>query len=163
MEPFFSQGYNSLLHPPGLLLKNNRMLPLFRTLLSGEAERKHCSWTLLELCRAAGPLHALISAYVVFPLLAAGPAALGSGQPSLPASVQQPKAPQPAPQPQPKQPPAPQQTPVAPSPVPSTQPQATPPHQQQLFLKQQLLQQQQQMMQAQQVSMAASPCVQRLC
>ncbi|KAM7154156.1 AP2-associated protein kinase 1 isoform 1-T1 [Macrochelys suwanniensis] len=83
----------------------------------------------------------------------AGPAALSGGQPSLPASVHQPKAPppqaqpQPAPQPQPKQPPAPQQTPVAQPPVPSTQPQATPPHQQQLFLK---LQQQQQMMQAQQ-------------
>uniref|UniRef100_A0A8C3SC20 non-specific serine/threonine protein kinase n=1 Tax=Chelydra serpentina TaxID=8475 RepID=A0A8C3SC20_CHESE len=83
------------------------------------------------------------------------------GQPSLPASVHQPKAPppqaqpQPAPQPQPKQPPAPQQTPVAQPPVPSTQPQATPPHQQQLFLK---LQQQQQIMQAQQVSMAASQC-----
>ncbi|XP_043392290.1 AP2-associated protein kinase 1 isoform X11 [Chelonia mydas] len=88
---------------------------------------------------------------------AAGPAALGSGQPSLPASVQQPKAPQPAPQPQPKQPPAPQQTPVAPSPVPSTQPQATPPHQQQLFLKQQLLQQQQQMMQAQQYQAMPQP------
>uniref|UniRef100_A0A8C0JG51 AP2 associated kinase 1 n=1 Tax=Chelonoidis abingdonii TaxID=106734 RepID=A0A8C0JG51_CHEAB len=87
------------------------------------------------------------------------------GQPSLPASVQQPKAPppqtqpQPAPQPQPKQPPAPQQTPVAQPPVPSTQPQAMSQHQQQLFLKQQLLQQQQQMMQAQQVSMAASQCV----
>ncbi|XP_050795814.1 AP2-associated protein kinase 1 isoform X6 [Gopherus flavomarginatus] len=86
----------------------------------------------------------------------AGPAALSGGQPSLPASVQQPKAPppqtqpQPAPQPQPKQPPAPQQTPVAQPPVPSTQPQAMPQHQQQLFLKQQLLQQQQQMMQAQQ-------------
>ncbi|XP_043392299.1 AP2-associated protein kinase 1 isoform X19 [Chelonia mydas] len=90
---------------------------------------------------------------------AAGPAALGSGQPSLPASVQQPKAPQPAPQPQPKQPPAPQQTPVAPSPVPSTQPQATPPHQQQLFLKQQLLQQQQQMMQAQQPWLSMSVTV----
>nr|XP_032642394.1 AP2-associated protein kinase 1 isoform X6 [Chelonoidis abingdonii] len=86
----------------------------------------------------------------------AGPAALSGGQPSLPASVQQPKAPppqtqpQPAPQPQPKQPPAPQQTPVAQPPVPSTQPQAMSQHQQQLFLKQQLLQQQQQMMQAQQ-------------
>ncbi|XP_073181314.1 AP2-associated protein kinase 1 isoform X10 [Lepidochelys kempii] len=95
----------------------------------------------------------------------AGPAALGSGQPALPASVQQPKAPppqaqpQPAPQPQPKQPPAPQQTPVAPSPVPSTQPQATPPHQQQLFLKQQLLQQQQQMMQAQQYPVMPQPAV----
>ncbi|XP_077662088.1 AP2-associated protein kinase 1 isoform X3 [Eretmochelys imbricata] len=95
----------------------------------------------------------------------AGPAALGSGQPALPASVQQPKAPppqaqpQPAPQPQPKQPPAPQQTPVAPSPVPSTQPQATPPHQQQLFLKQQLLQQQQQMMQAQQYPAMPQPAV----
>ncbi|CAM2108598.1 unnamed protein product [Caretta caretta] len=91
----------------------------------------------------------------------AGPAALGSGQPALPASVQQPKAPppqaqpQPAPQPQPKQPPAPQQTPVAPSPVPSTQPQATPPHQQQLFLKQQ----QQQMMQAQQYPAMPQPAV----
>ncbi|XP_074796268.1 AP2-associated protein kinase 1 isoform X4 [Natator depressus] len=95
----------------------------------------------------------------------AGPAALGSGQPSLPASIQQPKAPppqaqpQPAPQPQPKQPPAPQQTPGAPSPVPSTQPQATPPHQQQLFLKQQLLQQQQQMRQAQQYQAMAQPAV----
>ncbi|XP_048685146.2 AP2-associated protein kinase 1 isoform X2 [Caretta caretta] len=91
----------------------------------------------------------------------AGPAALGSGQPALPASVQQPKAPppqaqpQPAPQPQPKQPPAPQQAPVAPSPVPSTQPQATPPHQQQLFLKQQ----QQQMMQAQQYPAMPQPAV----
>ncbi|XP_044860758.1 AP2-associated protein kinase 1 isoform X1 [Mauremys mutica] len=95
----------------------------------------------------------------------AGPAALGGGQPSLPASVQQPKAPppqtqpQPAPQPQPKQPPAPQQTPVAQPPVPSTQPQATPQHQQQLFLKQQLLQQQQQMMQAQQFQAMQQPAM----
>ncbi|XP_053874272.1 AP2-associated protein kinase 1 isoform X5 [Malaclemys terrapin pileata] len=95
----------------------------------------------------------------------AGPAALGGGQPSLPASVQQPKAPppqaqpQPAPQPQPKQPPAPQQTPVAQPPVPSTQPQATPQHQQQLFLKQQLLQQQQQMMQAQQFQVMQQPAM----
>ncbi|XP_065440510.1 AP2-associated protein kinase 1 isoform X17 [Chrysemys picta bellii] len=95
----------------------------------------------------------------------AGPAALGGGQPSLPASVQQPKVPppqaqpQPAPQPQPKQPPAPQQTPVAQPPVPSTQPQATPQHQQQLFLKQQLLQQQQQMMQAQQFQVMQQPAM----
>nr|XP_023961371.1 AP2-associated protein kinase 1 isoform X8 [Chrysemys picta bellii] len=95
----------------------------------------------------------------------AGPAALGGGQPSLPASVQQPKAPppqaqpQPAPQLQPKQPPAPQQTPVAQPPVPSTQPQATPQHQQQLFLKQQLLQQQQQMMQAQQFQVMQQPAM----
>ncbi|XP_068776767.1 AP2-associated protein kinase 1 isoform X6 [Struthio camelus] len=76
----------------------------------------------------------------------AGPAALGSGQPSLPASVPQPKAaPQQTPvQPQSKQAPAPQQASQAQSQVPSTQPQATPQHQQQLFLKQQLLQQQQQ-------------------
>ncbi|XP_074838140.1 AP2-associated protein kinase 1 isoform X3 [Carettochelys insculpta] len=84
----------------------------------------------------------------------AAPSALGGSQPSLPASVQQPKAPtqqaQPQPPPQPKQPPTPQQTPAAQAPAPSTQPQATPQHQQQLFLKQQLLQQQQQMMQAQQ-------------
>ncbi|XP_050795817.1 AP2-associated protein kinase 1 isoform X9 [Gopherus flavomarginatus] len=95
----------------------------------------------------------------------AGPAALSGGQPSLPASVQQPKAPppqtqpQPAPQPQPKQPPAPQQTPVAQPPVPSTQPQAMPQHQQQLFLKQQLLQQQQQMMQAQQFQAMQQPAM----
>ncbi|KAM9165094.1 AP2-associated protein kinase 1 isoform 2-T2 [Pangshura tecta] len=94
-----------------------------------------------------------------------GPAALGGGQPSLPSSVQQPKAPppqtqpQPAPQPQPKQPPTPQQTPVAQPPVPSTQPQATPQHQQQLFLKQQLLQQQQQMMQAQQFQVMQQPAM----
>ncbi|XP_067401923.1 AP2-associated protein kinase 1 isoform X4 [Emydura macquarii macquarii] len=83
----------------------------------------------------------------------AGPAAVGGGgQPSVPASVQQPKAPpqqaQPPPQPQPKQPPAPPQTPVAQPPVPATPPQATPQHQ--LFLKQQLLQQQQ-LMQAHQL------------
>ncbi|XP_071585238.1 AP2-associated protein kinase 1 isoform X28 [Heliangelus exortis] len=79
-----------------------------------------------------------------------GPAALGSAQPSLPASVPQQKAaPQQAPaQPQAKQAPAPQQTPQAQPQVPSTQPQATPQHQQQLFLKQQLLQQQQQQQQA---------------
>nr|XP_006119156.1 AP2-associated protein kinase 1 isoform X8 [Pelodiscus sinensis] len=86
----------------------------------------------------------------------AGPAALSGSQPSLPAGVQQPKAPPPQatsqPPPQPKQPPAPQPTPAAQPPAPSTQPQATPQHQQQqqLFLKQQLLQQQQQLMQAQQ-------------
>ncbi|XP_064353728.1 AP2-associated protein kinase 1 isoform X2 [Dromaius novaehollandiae] len=76
----------------------------------------------------------------------AGPAALGSSQPSLPASVPQPKAPpqQTPAQPQTKQAPAPQQASQAQSQVPSTQPQATPQHQQQLFLKQQLLQQQQQ-------------------
>ncbi|XP_062453034.1 AP2-associated protein kinase 1 isoform X6 [Rhea pennata] len=76
----------------------------------------------------------------------AGPAALGSSQPSLPASVPQPKAtPQQTPaQPQAKQAPAPQQASQAQSQVPSAQPQATPQHQQQLFLKQQLLQQQQQ-------------------
>lgn len=80
----------------------------------------------------------------------AGPATLGSGQPSLPASVPQQKAaPQQAPaQPQAKQAPAPQQASQAQSQVPSTQPQATPQHQQQLFLKQQLLQQQQQQQQA---------------
>ncbi|NXU71905.1 AAK1 kinase, partial [Oreotrochilus melanogaster] len=79
-----------------------------------------------------------------------GPAALGSAQPSLPASVPQQKAaPQQAPaQPQAKQVPAPQQTPQAQPQVPSAQPQATPQHQQQLFLKQQLLQQQQQQQQA---------------
>ncbi|NWS48180.1 AAK1 kinase, partial [Probosciger aterrimus] len=79
-----------------------------------------------------------------------GPAALGSGQPSLPASAPQQKAaPQQAPaQPQAKQAPAPQQAPQAQPQVPSTQPQATPQHQQQLFLKQQLLQQQQQQQQA---------------
>ncbi|KFP02175.1 AP2-associated protein kinase 1, partial [Calypte anna] len=84
------------------------------------------------------------------PALFAGPAALGSAQPSLPASVPQQKAaPQQAPaQPQAKQAPAPQQTPQAQPQVPSTQPQATPQHQQQLFLKQQLLQQQQQQQQA---------------
>ncbi|KAM6369601.1 AP2-associated protein kinase 1 isoform 4-T4 [Pluvialis apricaria] len=76
----------------------------------------------------------------------AGPAALGSGQPSLPASVPQQKAaPQQTPaQPQAKQAPAAQQASQAQPQVPSTQPQATPQHQQQLFLKQQLLQQQQQ-------------------
>ncbi|XP_010561335.1 PREDICTED: AP2-associated protein kinase 1 [Haliaeetus leucocephalus] len=80
----------------------------------------------------------------------AGPATLGSGQPSLPASVPQQKAaPQQAPaQPQAKQAPAPQQASQAQPQVPSTQPQATPQHQQQLFLKQQLLQQQQQQQQA---------------
>ncbi|NWY50683.1 AAK1 kinase, partial [Chionis minor] len=97
-----------------------------------------------------------------------GPAALGSGQPSLPASIPQQKAaPQQAPaQPQAKPAPAPQQSSQAQPQVPSTQPQATPQHQQQLFLKQQLLQQQQQqqqqaayyqqqqqMMQAQQVGL----------
>ncbi|NXC06525.1 AAK1 kinase, partial [Orthonyx spaldingii] len=76
-----------------------------------------------------------------------GPAALGSAQPSLPASAPQPKA-------APQQPPAqPQGKPAAAPPaqpqVPSTQPQATPQHQQQLFLKQQLLQQQQQQQQQQ--------------
>uniref|UniRef100_A0A669QA01 non-specific serine/threonine protein kinase n=1 Tax=Phasianus colchicus TaxID=9054 RepID=A0A669QA01_PHACC len=92
-----------------------------------------------------------------------GPAALGSGQPSLPASVPQQKAaPQPpSVQPQAKQAPALQQASQAQPQVPSAQPQATPQHQQQLFLKQQLLQQQQQqaayyqqqqVMQAQQVS-----------
>ncbi|KAM6232156.1 AP2-associated protein kinase 1 isoform 7-T7 [Spheniscus humboldti] len=80
----------------------------------------------------------------------AGPAALGSGQPSLPASVPPQKAaPQQTPaQPQAKQAPAPQQASQAQPQVPSTQPQATPQHQQQLFLKQQLLQQQQQQQQA---------------
>ncbi|XP_054660363.1 AP2-associated protein kinase 1 isoform X14 [Grus americana] len=80
----------------------------------------------------------------------AGPAALGSGQPSLPASVPQQKAaPQQTPaQPQAKQVPAPQQASQAQPQVPSSQPQATPQHQQQLFLKQQLLQQQQQQQQA---------------
>ncbi|KAM9516459.1 AP2-associated protein kinase 1 isoform 9-T9 [Guaruba guarouba] len=80
----------------------------------------------------------------------AGPAALGSGQPSLPASVPQQKAaPQQAlAQPQAKQAPAPQQAPQPQPQVPSTQPEATPQHQQQLFLKQQLLQQQQQQQQA---------------
>ncbi|XP_074664047.1 AP2-associated protein kinase 1 isoform X6 [Strix aluco] len=79
----------------------------------------------------------------------AGPAALGSGQPSLPASVPQQKAapPQTPAQPQAKQAPAPQQASQAQPQVPSTQPQATPQHQQQLFLKQQLLQQQQQQQQ----------------
>ncbi|XP_033375276.1 AP2-associated protein kinase 1 [Parus major] len=72
----------------------------------------------------------------------AGPAALGSAQPSLPASTPQPKA---APQQPPAQPQAKLATvPPAQPQVPSTQPQATPQHQQQLFLKQQLLQQQQQ-------------------
>ncbi|NXF73630.1 AAK1 kinase, partial [Sclerurus mexicanus] len=76
-----------------------------------------------------------------------GPAALGSAQPSLPASTPQPKAApqQPPAQPQAKAAPAPQAQPQ----VPSTQPQATPQHQQQLFLKQQLLQQQQQQQQQQ--------------
>ncbi|NWY97030.1 AAK1 kinase, partial [Loxia curvirostra] len=69
-----------------------------------------------------------------------GPPALGSAQPSLPASTPQAKA-------APQQPPA---QPQAQPQVPSTQPQATPQHQQQqqLFLKQQLLQQQQQQQQA---------------
>ncbi|XP_068277416.1 AP2-associated protein kinase 1 isoform X4 [Nyctibius grandis] len=106
----------------------------------------------------------------------AGPAALGSAQPSLPASVPQQKAApqQPPAQPQAKQAPAPQQTSQAQPQVPSTQPQATPPHQQQLFLKQQLLQQQQQqavyyqqqqqMMQAQQfpVMQQGAPVQQQL-
>ncbi|KAM6341789.1 AP2-associated protein kinase 1 isoform 1-T1 [Podargus strigoides] len=106
----------------------------------------------------------------------AGPAALGSGQPSLPAGVPQQKAaPQQAPaQPQAKQAPAPQQVSQAQPQVPSTQPQATPQHQQQLFLKQQLLQQQQQqqavyyqqqqMMQAQQfpVMQQGAPAQQQL-
>ncbi|NWW15982.1 AAK1 kinase, partial [Falcunculus frontatus] len=97
-----------------------------------------------------------------------GPAALGSAQPSLPASTPQPKA---APQQPPAQPQAkPASAPQAQPQVPSTQPQATPQHQQQLFLKQQLLQQQQQqqqqaayfqqqqqqMMQAQQVGVCAA-------
>ncbi|NXC89718.1 AAK1 kinase, partial [Cercotrichas coryphoeus] len=74
-----------------------------------------------------------------------GPAALGSAQPSLPASTPQPKA---APQQPPAQPQAkPAAAPQAQPQVPSTQPQATPQHQQQLFLKQQLLQQQQQQQQ----------------
>ncbi|KFO89635.1 AP2-associated protein kinase 1, partial [Buceros rhinoceros silvestris] len=101
--------------------------------------------------------------------LSAGPAALGSAQPSLPASVPQQKAapPQAPAQPQAKQAPAPQPASQAQPQVPSTQPQATPQHQQQLFLKQQqqLLQQQQQaayyqqqqMMQAQQL-----PAVQQM-
>ncbi|KFQ39340.1 AP2-associated protein kinase 1, partial [Mesitornis unicolor] len=107
----------------------------------------------------------------LFSLPVAGPAALGSAQPSLPASVPQQKAaPQQAPaQPQAKQAPAPPQAPAAQPQVPSTQPQATPQHQQQLFLKQQLLQQQQQqqqqaayyqqqqMMQAQQVVLVVVP------
>ncbi|XP_037227319.1 AP2-associated protein kinase 1 isoform X6 [Falco rusticolus] len=106
----------------------------------------------------------------------AGPAALGTAQPSLPASVPQPKAaPQQTPaQPQAKQAPAPQQASQAQPQVPSTQPQATPQHQQQLFLKQQLLQQQQQqqaayyqqqqMMQAQQfpVMQQGAPAQQQL-
>ncbi|NXP66835.1 AAK1 kinase, partial [Chloropsis cyanopogon] len=77
-----------------------------------------------------------------------GPAALGSAQPSLPASTPQPKA---APQQPPAQPQAKAAAAAAPQAqpqVPSTQPQATPQHQQQLFLKQQLLQQQQQQQQA---------------
>ncbi|XP_033926268.1 AP2-associated protein kinase 1 isoform X1 [Melopsittacus undulatus] len=84
----------------------------------------------------------------------AGPAALATAQPSLPASVPQQKAaPQQAPaQPQAKQAPPPQQAPQAQPQVPSTQPQATPQHQQQLFLKQQLLQQQQQQQQQQQAA-----------
>ncbi|NXW21546.1 AAK1 kinase, partial [Circaetus pectoralis] len=101
---------------------------------------------------------------------AQGPATLGSGQPSLPASVPQQKAaPQQAPaQPQAKQAPAPPQASQAQPQVPSTQPQATPQHQQQLFLKQQLLQQQQQqqaayyqqqqMMQTQQVGVHGCVC-----
>ncbi|EOB06155.1 AP2-associated protein kinase 1, partial [Anas platyrhynchos] len=104
-----------------------------------------------------------------------GPAALGSGQPSLPASVPQQKAaPQQTPaQPQAKQAPASQQASQAQPQVPSAQPQATPQHQQQLFLKQQLLQQQQQqaayyqqqqMMQAQQfpVMQQGAPAQQQL-
>uniref|UniRef100_A0A8B9GE19 non-specific serine/threonine protein kinase n=1 Tax=Amazona collaria TaxID=241587 RepID=A0A8B9GE19_9PSIT len=100
-----------------------------------------------------------------------GPAAPGSGQPSLPASASQQKAaPQQAlAQPQAKQALAPQQAPQAQPQVPSTQPEATPQHQQQLFLKQQLLQQQQQqqqaayyqqqqMMQAQQVNVHSCLC-----
>ncbi|NXM54114.1 AAK1 kinase, partial [Illadopsis cleaveri] len=76
-----------------------------------------------------------------------GLAALGSAQPSLPASTPQPKA---APQQPPAQPQAkPAAAPQAQPQVPSTQPQATPQHQQQLFLKQQLLQQQQQQQQQQ--------------
>ncbi|XP_068012632.1 AP2-associated protein kinase 1 isoform X3 [Melanerpes formicivorus] len=88
----------------------------------------------------------------VQPQAVAGPAALGSGQPSLPAGGPQQKA---APQQPPAQPPAkaaaaPQQQGSQGQPqVPSTQPQATPQHQQQLFLKQQLLQQQQQQQQQQ--------------
>ncbi|NXB52963.1 AAK1 kinase, partial [Leucopsar rothschildi] len=79
-----------------------------------------------------------------------GPAALGSAQPSLPASIPQPKA---APQQPPAQPQAkPAAAPQAQPQVPSTQPQATPQHQQQLFLKQQLLQQQQQQQQQQQAA-----------
>uniref|UniRef100_H0Z075 non-specific serine/threonine protein kinase n=1 Tax=Taeniopygia guttata TaxID=59729 RepID=H0Z075_TAEGU len=75
-----------------------------------------------------------------------GAAALGSAQPSLPASTPQPKA---APQQPPAQPQAkPAAAPQAPPQAPSAQPQATPQHQQQLFLKQQLLQQQQQQQQA---------------
>uniref|UniRef100_A0A8C9EH01 AP2 associated kinase 1 n=1 Tax=Pavo cristatus TaxID=9049 RepID=A0A8C9EH01_PAVCR len=83
-----------------------------------------------------------------------GPAALGSGQPSLPASVPQQKAaPQPtSAQPQAKQAPAPPQASQAQPQVPSAQPQATPQHQQQLFLKQQLLQQQQQQQPSQPVA-----------
>ncbi|NWT03291.1 AAK1 kinase, partial [Mionectes macconnelli] len=79
-----------------------------------------------------------------------GPAALGSAQPSLPASTPQPKAApqQPPAQPQAKAVPTPAPTPQAQPQVPSTQPQATPQHQQQLFLKQQLVQQQQQQQQA---------------
>ncbi|NWT14244.1 AAK1 kinase, partial [Vireo altiloquus] len=79
-----------------------------------------------------------------------GPAALGSAQPSLPASTPQAKA---APQQPPAQPQAkPAAAPQAQPQVPSTQPQATPQHQQQLFLKQQLLQQQQQQQQQQQAA-----------
>ncbi|NWV85876.1 AAK1 kinase, partial [Dasyornis broadbenti] len=76
-----------------------------------------------------------------------GPAALGSAQPSLPASAPQTKT---APQQPPAQPQAkPAAAPQAQPQVPTTQPQATPQHQQQLFLKQQLLQQQQQQQQQQ--------------
>ncbi|KFQ00319.1 AP2-associated protein kinase 1, partial [Haliaeetus albicilla] len=116
---------------------------------------------ILVWCFPAG--HCILQSF-------AGPATLGSGQPSLPASVPQQKAaPQQAPaQPQAKQAPAPQQASQAQPQVPSTQPQATPQHQQQLFLKQQLLQQQQQqqqaayyqqqqMMQAQQVVLVVVP------
>lgn len=116
---------------------------------------------------------ACLFGWVFSPLSVAGPAALGSGQPSLPASVPPQKAaPQQTPaQPQAKQAPAPQQASQAQPQVPSTQPQATPQHQQQLFLKQQqLLQQQQQqqqqaayyqqqqMMQAQQVGVHGCVC-----
>ncbi|KFZ66604.1 AP2-associated protein kinase 1, partial [Podiceps cristatus] len=126
-----------------------RKRPTAQAAIQPQGER-----TVPGRCLPAGPW--------VPPGCVAGPAALGSGQPSLPASVPQQKAaPQQTPaQPQAKQAPAPQPASQAQSQVPSTQPQATPQHQQQLFLKQQLLQQQQQqaayyqqqqMMQAQQV------------